>query len=66
MIFFVRLEMLGQVRDALAEYCDLNFRGPRIGRMDAILDDKVYFVFLRQTHWLLFSLFLYDANYIGH
>ena len=39
MIFFVRLEVLGQVGDAFAQYCDLDFRGSRVGRMDTILRD---------------------------
>jgi hypothetical protein len=35
----------------------LNFRGPRIRSMNAILSYEISFIFLRQTHCCCFTLF---------
>jgi len=53
MVFLVGFEMLGQVSDSFTQNCDLNFRGPRIGRMDPVLSDNGAFCILGQTHLVL-------------
>src|SRR5262245_52469627 len=50
MILRVRLEMVGQVVDAIAQNGDLNFRRPRVGVVSTVVPDDLRLAFLRQRH----------------
>jgi hypothetical protein len=49
-ILRVRLEVLGEIGDALAEERDLDFRGPGVLRVGLVRTDDVGLAILRECH----------------
>ena len=62
MIFAVCLEVLGEICNPFAKQGNLNFRGSRIGGVNAILGDYSSFVFLIQTHLYVFNSLCEASN----
>lgn len=52
MVFFMDLEVLGQILDTVRQQADLDFRGPRIGFMAFKLFNQFFFLIRCKNHFL--------------
>src|ERR1700722_3409202 len=65
MILYVRLQMRSQVRDPLAQQCNLHFRRAGVFRMGPILFDQRYFGFAQIALSVepTYALFVFSSTY---